>query len=88
MGVIEFPPFCEIKAENGGDCPNRAAHHWGAVYFCCAHFDQFLTGLLDLKEAVKERRHIDLVEEYNRQCKRPSVIPGAKCDAEKEPPKS
>jgi hypothetical protein len=69
---------------DGGKCPVPASHQWGTVNFCCTHFDQFVTGLLDLKEAVNERRHLDIIEEYNRRTKRPSQIPGSHCDAEKK----
>ena len=70
---------------DGTDCPIPASHFWGPVGFCCAHFDQFALGILrlqDIPSAYTEHpRHIEIVEEYNRQCKRSSLIPGAKCTA-------
>jgi hypothetical protein len=68
-----------------------ATHFWGhaghKVFMCCAHFDQFAPTLFRETSASAEARHaprhIDIVEEYNRQCKRDSTIPGAKCDADK-----
>jgi hypothetical protein len=71
-------------------------HEGHKVFMCCAHFDQFaptlfrenaLVGIAALPESIGEQpahkpRHIDIVEEYNRQCKRDSIIPGAKCDGD------
>jgi hypothetical protein len=78
---------CAIKRPDKSACPKPAAHRWGTVEFCCEHFDLFVEGLLDLKKAVQERRHIDMVEEYNRKTKRSSLIEGAKCEAFKRPDK-
>lgn len=78
---LEFPPKCSIKMEDGTDCPIPASHFWGPVGFCCTHFDHFAPTLFREKSLPQNPRHIDIVEEYNRQCRRTSLIPGAKCEA-------
>lgn len=75
---------CVFKNPDKSECLKPATHHWGPVEMCCDHFDLFVDGLLDLKDAIQERRHTEIVEEYNRKCKRPSVLPGAPCDSEKK----
>lgn len=84
MEGFQYPPRCSIKMADGTDCPIPAAHFWGPVGFCCAHFDAFALTILRLRDLpaayVHSPRHIDIVEEYNRQCGRTSLIPGAKCE--------
>lgn len=84
MGDFQYPPACEKRMEDGSTCPVPAAHHWGPFHLCCTHFDMFVRELLDLPHTAR-LRHIDIVEEYNRQCRRGSLLPGGKCDAEKKP---
>jgi hypothetical protein len=54
------------------------------VEFCCNHFDKFVATLFETKGGIDERRHIEIVEEYNRRTGRTSVIPGADCESEKK----
>jgi hypothetical protein len=76
---------CAIKQTDGSACLKTPTHHWGAVEFCCDHFDQFVSGLFETRGAIsEERKHLEIVEEYNRRTKRTSVIPGAPCDSEKK----
>jgi hypothetical protein len=92
VGGLEYPPKCDFKMEDGTDCPIPASHFWGslgeggkAVKMCCTHFDLFAPTLF--KKPLEpgyflppfHGRHIEIVEEYNRQCGRTSLIPGAKC---------
>lgn len=51
---------------------------------CCDHFDAFVAGMLDLNEAIRDRRHSDFVAEYAKKTQRASVIPGADCDSKKK----
>lgn len=74
---------CAFKNPDKSACANPAAHNWGPVLMCCHHFDLFVGSLLDLNEAIQRRRHTDFVDEYARQCQRASLLPGAKCDADK-----
>jgi hypothetical protein len=75
---------CAIKLPDKNPCLNIPTHHWGPVEFCCQHFDLFVQGLLDIRDAIAERRHEDFVNEYNQQTKRTSVIPFAPCNTEKK----
>ena len=75
---------CAIRLPDKSSCTKVATHRWGPVEFCCEHFDQFVDGLFDLRDAFRARRHIHIVEEYNRRTNRTSVIPGANCDSEKK----
>ena len=86
MSVYTMGQNCGFSIGSGNKCGNPACHHWGSVVFCCDHFDQFVAGLFDTRAAVNERRHVDVVEEYNRKTKQTSVIPGAPCDSEKKKP--
>jgi hypothetical protein len=67
---------CDFTQADKSPCTNPATHHWGPVKMCCRHFDQFASGLLDLKDAVRAPRHLEIVEEYNRQTHRSSSIEG------------
>jgi len=75
---------CAIKNTDHTPCGNPPTHHWGIVEFCCNHFDQFVATLFETKGGIDERRHIEIVEEYNRRTGRTSVIPGADCESEKK----
>ena len=78
---------CTFRNPDKRECGNPASHKWGPVAMCCDHFDQFVAGLLDLKDAITERRHIDIVEEYNRRMKpfNQSTAIGTDCKAKKKP---
>lgn len=79
----QFPPKCSIRMADGSDCQIPASHCWGPVKFCCIHFDEFAMGILRVKNLsaayTQIPRHIDIVEEWKRQCKNTSLIEGAKC---------
>jgi hypothetical protein len=81
MDGFQFPPKCDFKLDDGADCPVPASHSWGSVKSCCSHFELFCMGLLDTDRIPAKPRHIDIVEEYNRQCGRDSKIPGTECKA-------
>ena len=76
-----FPPKCDFKCADGTECPVPASHFWGPVKGCCTHFEEFALSLLRLDKLPHDAKHIDIVEEYNRQCGRTSVIPGTKCES-------
>ena len=78
---FEFPPKCDFKCVDGTDCPVPASHFWGTVKGCCTHFELFALTVIRRKELPDNPRHIDIIEEYNRQCGRTSVIPGTKCES-------
>lgn len=75
---------CCIRTKDGKLCELLATHHWGGVKFCCAHFDVFLEGMLELKDAVQFRLHDDFVSEYVRRTHRQHRIEGTVCEAEKK----
>lgn len=81
MDGFQFPPKCDFRMADGTDCPVPASHFWGPVKMCCTHFEEFTDGLLDQRRLPAKPRHIDIVEEYNRQTQRNSLIPGTKCAA-------
>jgi hypothetical protein len=88
---FEYPPKCDFKMADGTDCPVPASHLWGSlgesdikpVAMCCTHFDQFALELLRTEQPVYQPSHLEIIQEYDRKCKRPSVIPGAQCKADK-----
>jgi hypothetical protein len=71
---------------DGSECPVPASHFWGPVKMCCTHFEEFTAGLIDTAKLPQKPRHIDIVEEYNRQRRKAdetfttSLIPGTKCE--------
>ena len=78
---FHFPPKCSFKMEDGDECPVPASHFWGPVNACCTHFEKFALGMLNTQKLPVKPKHIDIVEEYNRQCERTSLIPGTKCES-------
>jgi hypothetical protein len=81
VGDFEILPNCDFKMADGSQCPVPATHFWGSVKMCCTHFEQFATGVLNTTRLPEKPRHIDIVEEWNLQCERTSLIPGAKCES-------
>jgi hypothetical protein len=73
---------CTMKLADGSQCSLPACHHWGPVLFCCDHFDNFVYELLHLKTQVEKRKHIDILEEYDRQTSQSSLIAGTHCKAD------
>ncbi len=78
---------CDFTLKDGSPCTEPAAHYWGTVKMCCQHFDGFVWGnIVPTKERQIPPRHIDIVEEYNERTERDSILPGADCEAKKNPP--
>lgn len=75
---------CTFRNPDKTVCGKPAFHNWGPVLMCCDHFDAFVAGMLDLNEAIRDRRHSDFVAEYAKKTQRASVIPGADCDSKKK----
>lgn len=62
--------LCDMREENGERCARQATHRWGYTYCCCPHYDRITALLLDLSQAVAERKHAELLalyENYSRQ---------------------
>jgi hypothetical protein len=63
-------PQCDMRDSLGARCTARATHHWGITHSCCRHYDRITSLLIDLSQAVAERRHAELLalyEKYSRQ---------------------
>lgn len=84
MSPLDFPPKCDFKLGDGTDCPIPATHFWGTVNSCCRHFEKFVLTFIHVEKLPENPRHIEIVEEYNRQCGRDSIIPGTHCVPEKK----
>ena|SRR5579872_1557766 len=76
---------CQIKP-GGRACVKPGNHQWGPVVFCCDHFNEFVAGMLDLKDAVNAAQHRYFVQRFNSETRNTSLAEGSRCDAELEPP--
>jgi hypothetical protein len=59
-----------MREENGERCNALGSHRWGYTFCCCRHYDRITALLLDLSQAVAERKHAELLalyESYSRQ---------------------
>jgi hypothetical protein len=78
---FEYPPKCDFKMADGTDCPVPATHFWGTVKMCCTHFDLFAPTLFQSTTLPYQPSHLEIIQEYDRQCGRASLIAGTKCRA-------
>lgn len=83
-----MPEKCFAKTLDGSECPDLAVHWWGTttnrVCYCCAHFSVLVQGIFDLQEAVRNRRHEDLVKLFEDNARHSSKLLGMMCRDEKK----
>jgi hypothetical protein len=46
---------CGIRLTDGSPCPILATHDWGNYLFCCVHYTQHMTALLDISIFLQAR---------------------------------
>ena len=46
---------CVMKLADGSVCPIIAMHDWGDYWFCCVHYAQHMTALLDISIFLQGR---------------------------------
>ena len=48
---------------------------------CCGHFDDLVSAMFELREAVRERQHQDFVAIYEGRTYKNALAEGAKCES-------
>jgi hypothetical protein len=75
---------CQMK-RSGTRCTARATHHWGAVLFCCDHFDEFIVAMFDLNRGLSTQAHRDFVSLFDERTKSHSRLSEGNCSADDRP---
>jgi len=57
---------CAARNLDGSNCLELVTHYWGKseearLYYCCAHFSELVIAIYDANEALKQKRHEELV---------------------------
>lgn len=68
-GPSPILPQCEYPVKDRL-CGASAPHDWQGIYFCCAHFTEFMGDLASHLTIFNEKKYDELLEKLNKQIRK------------------